>query len=61
MEKGKKKVLTGFRLSEENLKFIEETGGKLGINKTSVLDMLLTMIRKDKGMLTALIRKALEE
>jgi hypothetical protein len=55
------KILTGFRLSEGNLKFIEETGEKLGMNKTSVLDMLLTIIRKDKSMLPDLIRKALQK
>jgi hypothetical protein len=61
MRKGNKKILTGFRLSEGNLKFIEETGEKLGMNKTSVLDMLLTVIRRDKGVLTDMIRKALQE
>lgn len=61
MRKGNKKILTGFRLSEGNLKFIEETGEKLGMNKTSVLDMLLTVIRRDKEVLTDMIRKALQE
>lgn len=61
MKKENKKVLTGFRLSESNLKFIEDTADKLGMNKTSVLDMLLTLIRRDKGMLTDLIRNALHE
>lgn len=61
MRKEKKKVLTGFRLSEGNLRFIEETGEKLGMNKTSVLDMLLTVIRRDKTILTDMIRKALQE
>ncbi len=56
-----KKILTGFRLSEGNMKFIEDTGKKLGINKTSALDMLLTVMQKDKRMLTSLIQKALEE
>jgi archaellum biogenesis protein FlaJ (TadC family) len=58
--KKENKILTGFRLSEGNLKFIEETGEKLGMNKTSVLDMLLTILRKDKGIMTDLIRKALQ-
>lgn len=61
MEKDKKKILTGFRLSEGNMRFIEDTGKKLGLNKTSALDMLLTVIRKDKKMLTSLIEKALED
>ncbi len=56
-----KKVLTGFRLSEGNVKFIEDTGKKLGINKTSVLDMMITVVRKDKKFLSGLIQKALED
>ncbi|MGQ8338483.1 hypothetical protein ACUNWD_18145 [Sunxiuqinia sp. A32] len=56
-----KKILTGFRLSEGNVKFIEETGQKLGINKTSVLDMMITVVRKDKHLLSGLIEKALDE
>ena len=56
-----KKVLTGFRLSEGNVKFIEDTGKKLGINKTSVLDMMITVVRKDKQFLSGLIQKALED
>ncbi|MEL7587675.1 MAG: hypothetical protein AAGU19_13250 [Prolixibacteraceae bacterium] len=61
MKKGNKKILTGFRLSESNLKFIEETGEKLGMSKTSVLDMMLTVVRRDKAMLTDLIRNALHD
>ncbi|HKJ42537.1 MAG TPA: hypothetical protein VKA27_10620 [Sunxiuqinia sp.] len=56
-----KKILTGFRLSENNMRFIEDTGKRLGLNKTSALDMLLTLMRKDKALLTELVRKALEE
>lgn len=43
------------------MRFIEDTGRKLGINKTSALDMLLTIVRKDKKLLSNLIKKALEE
>ncbi len=56
-----KKVLTGFRLSEGNVRFIEDTGRKLGINKTSVLDMMITVVRKDKRLLSGLIEKALDD
>ena len=56
-----KKILTGFRLSEGNMRFIEDTGKRLGLNKTSALDMLLTLMRKDKNLLSELVRKALEE
>lgn len=38
-------------LSEGNLKFIEETGEKLGMNKTSVLDMLLIIPGKETSLL----------
>ncbi len=61
MRKESKKVLTGFRLSESNVKFIEDTSKKLGLNKTSALDMLLTVVRKDKNVLTSLIQRALDD
>ncbi|WP_159520559.1 hypothetical protein [Sunxiuqinia indica] len=61
MSKDQKKILTGFRLSEGNVNFIEDTSKRLGLNKTSALDMLLTVVRKDKRLLTDLIKKALEE
>ncbi len=61
MKRERRKILTGFRLSEGNLKFIDETGEKLGMNRTSVLDMMLTVVRRDKGVLTDMIRKALQE
>ena len=61
MSKDQKKILTGFRLSEGNVNFIEDTGKRLGLNRTSALDMLLTVVRKDKRLLTDLIKKALED
>ena len=61
MKRERKKVLTAFRLSEGNLKFIDETGLKLGMNRTSVLDMLLTVVKRDKALLTEMIRQALQE
>ena len=61
MRKESKKVLTGFRLSESNAKFIEDTSKRLGLNKTSALDMLLTVMRKDKSVLNSLIQKALND
>lgn len=56
-----KKVLTGFRLSEGNVRFIEDTGKKLGLNKTSVLDMMITVVRKDKSLFSGLIERALDD
>ncbi len=53
------KIHTGFRLSRQNIQFIEKTGNSLGLNKTSMLDMLITIMRKDPKALTNLIQKAL--
>ncbi len=55
------KIHTGFRLSRKNIQFIEQTGESLGLNKTSTLDMLITIIRNDPKTLTGLIIKALNE
>ena len=56
-----KKVHTGFRLSQSNLELLEEYERSLGINKTNVMDMILTVIRKDDQLMIDLIRKALED
>lgn len=53
------KIHTGFRLSKQNIDFIEDTGNSLGLNKTSTLDMLLTIIRKNPNTLSELIKKAI--
>lgn len=55
------KIHTGFRLSRQNLQFIEKTGSSLGLNKTNTLDMLITVMRSDPGTLTKLISKVLTE
>ena len=57
--KKENKQLTGFRLSKNNLDFIENTADSLGLNRTGALDMILTIVRKDKGLLLKLIQKAL--
>ncbi len=59
MPESKLKVHTGFRISRENIKFIESTGEKLGLNKTAVVDMLITIIRNNPGTLKQLIQKAI--
>jgi len=53
------KVHTGFRLSRQNLQFIEKTGNSLGLNKTSMLDMLITIMRNNPKALTDLIKKSI--
>ena len=52
------KVHTGFRISKENLDFIERTGDNLGLNKTNVLDMFITILRKEPKVVSSLIQKA---
>lgn len=53
------KIHTGFRLSKQNIKFIEDTGKSLGLNKTNTLDMLITIIRNNPNTLTKLITRAI--
>jgi hypothetical protein len=53
------KIHTGFRLSKQNLVFIEKTGKSLGLNKTNALEMLITIIRNDPETIKSLIQKAL--
>lgn len=55
------KIHTGFRLSKQNLQFIEKTGSALGLNKTNTLDMLITVIRNDPKTLSDLITKSLSK
>ncbi|MFK5857074.1 MAG: hypothetical protein QM503_13160 [Bacteroidota bacterium] len=53
------KIHTGFRLSQQNLKFIEDKGKLLGLNRTNMLDMLITIMRNNPKALTNLIQKQL--
>lgn len=55
------KIHTGFRLSQQNIQFIEKTGSSLGLNKTNTLDMLITLIRTNPETITELITKAISE
>lgn len=59
MVKKDTKIHTGFRLSKENISFIEKTGNSLGLNKTNTLDMLITIIRNNPGKLSSLIHDAI--
>jgi len=61
MVKKDNKIHTGFRLSQQNIRFIEKTGSSLGLNKTNTLDMLITIIRTNPKTLTELITKAMSE
>ena len=58
-DSGELKIHTGFRLTKDNYKLLEDLEGDLGINKTSVLNMILSLIEKDKAVLINLIKSAL--
>ncbi len=55
------KIHTGFRLSQQNLKFIEDKGKSLGLNRTNMLDMLITIMRNNPKAVSNLIQKAITE
>ena len=53
------KIHTGFRLTKNNYKLLEDLEKDLGINKTSVINMILSLIKKDKSILINLIKSAI--
>jgi len=53
------KIHTGFRLTQKNYELLEDLENDLGINKTSVMNMILTLIKKDKSVLINLIKSAI--
>jgi len=53
------KIHTGFRLTKENYKLLEILEKDLGLNKTSVVNMILSLIEKDKSVLINLIKSAI--
>ena len=55
------KVHTGFRLTKNNYRLLEDLEKELGINKTSVINMILSLIKKDKSVLIKLIKSAITE
>lgn len=55
------KVHTGFRLTKNNYKLLEDLEQELGINKTSVMNMILYLIQKDKSVLIDLIKSAISK
>ncbi len=54
------KIHTGFRLTKNNYKLLEDLENDLGINKTSVINMILSLIKKDKSILINLIKSAIK-
>lgn len=59
MTKKGNKIPQGFRLSQENITLLEELENSFGINKTSIVDMILTLIRRDKRIIISLISAAI--
>lgn len=53
------KIHTGFRLTKENYRLLGILEKDLGINKTSVINMILSLIDKDKSVLINLIKSAI--
>ena len=53
------KIHTGFRLTKKNYTLLENLEKELGINKTSVVNMILSLIEKDKSILINLIKSAI--
>jgi len=56
---GEQKIHTGFRLTKKNYKLLEDLEKELGINKTSVINMILSLIKKDKSVLINLFKSAI--
>jgi len=52
------KIHTGFRLSKTNYDLLKYYQKTLGISRTSVLELLLTIAAKDKKMMLQLMKKA---
>lgn len=55
------KIHTGFRLTKNNYTLLEDLEKDLGINKTSVINMILSLIKKDKSVLINLIKTAISK
>ncbi|MCD6178347.1 MAG: hypothetical protein J7K39_00435 [Bacteroidales bacterium] len=54
-----KKVHTGFRITKENLELLKFYEKNLGLNRTSVLELILTISGRDKKMMLSLLKKAI--
>ena len=55
------RIHTGFRLTKKNYTLLENLEKDLGINKTSVVNMILSLIEKDKSVLIKLIQSAIKK
>lgn len=52
------KIHTGFRLSKSNHDLLTFYQKKLGISRTSVMELLLTVAANDKNLILNLMKKA---
>ena len=52
------KIQTAFRLSQSSFNALTYYEKKLGISRTSALELLLTIAAKDKNMMLNLMKKA---
>jgi hypothetical protein len=60
MSKKEAKIHTGFRLTKKNIQLLDSMSEKLGLNKTNVVDMILTSVGNDENLLINLIQKSLK-
>lgn len=58
-EISEQKIHTGFRLTKKNYQLLEDLENDLGINKTSVMNMILSLIKKDKSVIINMIKSAI--
>jgi len=54
-----KKVHTGFRITKENVELLKFYEKSLGLSRTGVLELILTVSGKDKKMMLGLLKKAI--
>ena len=54
-----KKIHTGFRITKENHELLQFYEKNLGLNRTGVLELILTISGKDKKMMLTLLKNAI--
>jgi len=56
-----KKVPTGFRLSPENMRLLDDLENSLGLNRSSVVNMILTLVRNNRNTMIQLLSTAIRK
>lgn len=54
-----KKVHTGFRISKQNHELLQFYEQQLGLNRTGVLELILSVVGNDKTLMLKLLQDAL--